>query len=207
MSSQGTKLELLDQMTIEQAVTSVKLAGSAGELVGRTTPEGYPFIVVIAVGKPGNERALELARRFFEEMLCAGAPVDLAVFVCPRCHRVSHNPNDALHGLSRLHVDDEGEPTVSTATCSECARPVVAKGLCATHYQRAHRRAKGAQEAPSKPGGASVTVGVRLRPAKLALVRVMAEREEVDASEWLRRAVDERLNAQMPGGAWVGPPE
>jgi len=64
--------------SLDQVVTWVKLRGSAFEVNGHTTPEGWPFVVVVAVGKPGNERAVELAREFHSKLAEAGAPVTAA---------------------------------------------------------------------------------------------------------------------------------
>lgn len=60
--------ERLRHMTLDQLVTHVKLYGSGAEVRGRTTPEGYPFCLVVAVGKPENERAGELVREASEEI-------------------------------------------------------------------------------------------------------------------------------------------
>lgn len=58
----------LKQLTVEQLVTDTKLAGSAAQVVGHTTPEHWPFIVVVAVAKPGNELAVQYAREFAQKM-------------------------------------------------------------------------------------------------------------------------------------------
>jgi hypothetical protein len=42
-------------MTMDGLVTFTKLHGSAFSMRGWTTPEGWPFTVMIAVGSPGNE--------------------------------------------------------------------------------------------------------------------------------------------------------
>jgi hypothetical protein len=42
--------ERLRHMTVDQLVTATKLAGSSSSLSGTTTPEGYPFRIIVAVG-------------------------------------------------------------------------------------------------------------------------------------------------------------
>lgn len=59
---------------MDQLVTQTKLCGSAMVLNGFTTPENWPFTIVLAVAKPGNERAVEFAQDFFRKMNAAGAP-------------------------------------------------------------------------------------------------------------------------------------
>lgn len=66
--------EQLRHLTLDQLVTQTKLSGSALTFNGHTTPENWPFAVVVAVGKPGNERAVEFARQFFLRIRAAGAP-------------------------------------------------------------------------------------------------------------------------------------
>lgn len=61
--------EQIRHMTLDQIVTRVKLYGSGGQLHGFTTPEGWPFRLVVAVGGPGNERAIELCDELKEKML------------------------------------------------------------------------------------------------------------------------------------------
>lgn len=73
----GDAWERLRQLTLDQLVTFVKLNGSALLEEGFTTPEGWPFAVVVAVGKPGDERAVELAKEFAGK-LGALAPVKAA---------------------------------------------------------------------------------------------------------------------------------
>jgi hypothetical protein len=77
-------------LTADQLVTWTKLNGSAFALNGNTTPEGWPFVVVIAVAKPGNERAVELAQEFHRKLTEAGAPVRRTEnpATCPGCGRV-----------------------------------------------------------------------------------------------------------------------
>lgn len=47
-------------MTIDQLVTRTKLAGSAALVHGYTTPEGWRFALVLAVGGPGNQAAVDV---------------------------------------------------------------------------------------------------------------------------------------------------
>lgn len=55
-------------LTVDQLITDVKLAGAAGEIFGLTTPEGWPFVIIVAIAKPGNERAVELTKDFADKM-------------------------------------------------------------------------------------------------------------------------------------------
>jgi hypothetical protein len=58
----------LKTLSVEQLVTDTKLSGSAAQVVGHTTPEHWPFIVVVAVAKPGNELAVQYAKEFAQKM-------------------------------------------------------------------------------------------------------------------------------------------
>lgn len=60
--------EALRWLTLDELVSKVKLSGSAIGVDGTTTPEGWPFYVVVAVAAPGNERAVELAKEFRRKM-------------------------------------------------------------------------------------------------------------------------------------------
>lgn len=92
----------------------------------------------------------------------------------------------------------------STCSAPDCKRPVIAHGLCGTHYAAQRRRAQGVE--PRTVLDDSERVTVRVPGAQVALVAVLAEREGVDVSEWLRRAIAERAERQAnPRGAWVGP--
>jgi hypothetical protein len=71
--------ERIRHLTVDEIVTKTKLHGSAMSLNGYTTPEGWPFVIVVAVAKPGNERVVAYAREFHEKMSAAGAPVAQAV--------------------------------------------------------------------------------------------------------------------------------
>lgn len=78
--------ERLRFMTIDQLVTETKLGGSASASYGRTTPEGWPFVVICAVASPGNEMALVYAAEFHDRMTEAGAAADRADNpAMPRC--------------------------------------------------------------------------------------------------------------------------
>jgi hypothetical protein len=62
--------EAVRHLTLDQLVTRTKLSNaSALRLNGFTTPEKWPFVVVIAIGGPGNEAAIELANEFNAQML------------------------------------------------------------------------------------------------------------------------------------------
>lgn len=66
----------LRKTTVDEIVTRIKLSKVAvAVLDGFTTPEGFPFVVVVSVGKPGNERLLELTHQFREDIRAAGSPV------------------------------------------------------------------------------------------------------------------------------------
>lgn len=64
--------EALRHLTVDQVVTQTKLSGSAMQFNGFTTPERWPFTMVVAVAKPGNEAAVDLAKEFHAKM-CAKA--------------------------------------------------------------------------------------------------------------------------------------
>lgn len=85
--------------------------------------------------------------------------------------------------------------------CGLCGRAVVAKGLCATHYQSQRRREQGVR--PRENFGDEAKF--RLSPTVAMLVEALALREGITVSEWHRRAVEERCNRMVPGGEWRGP--
>lgn len=60
--------EQLRRMTLEELVMFVKLNGSAFLQNGVTFPEGYDFVVVVAVASPGNEAAMQFASEFHAKM-------------------------------------------------------------------------------------------------------------------------------------------
>lgn len=81
--------ERLRFMTIDQLVTETKLGGSASASYGRTTPEGWPFVVICAVASPGNEMALVYVAEFQAKMTEAGAAADRADNPeMPRCEGI-----------------------------------------------------------------------------------------------------------------------
>lgn len=59
--------EQIRHLTLDQLVTQTKLMGaSAAQLNGVTTPEKWPFVLVITIGGPGNELALDAAQAFHD---------------------------------------------------------------------------------------------------------------------------------------------
>lgn len=77
-----------------------------------------------------------------------------------------------------------------TATCSRCGEEARAKGLCTTHYQLQRRRGQGMAERKLF-GGLMPTF--RIEPETVEQVLELAKREDIELSEWLRRAVRERV--------------
>lgn len=65
--------EQLRHMTLDQLVTFVKLNGSALQQYGITAPEGWQFVIVVAVASPDNELAVKLARDFAKNMTAAAS--------------------------------------------------------------------------------------------------------------------------------------
>lgn len=61
--------ERLRHLTLDQLVTQTKLTNaSAAQLSGFTTPENWPFTLVVAIGGPGNEASLDAAKLFHDAM-------------------------------------------------------------------------------------------------------------------------------------------
>jgi len=60
--------EQISKMTINQLVTDTKLAGSAFGLLGFTTPEHWPFAIIVAVASTGNEAIIPLIQEFHEKL-------------------------------------------------------------------------------------------------------------------------------------------
>lgn len=58
----------LKTLTADQLITGVKLSGSSAVINGHTTPEKWPFVIIIAIGKPGNEGAMECAQEFTRKL-------------------------------------------------------------------------------------------------------------------------------------------
>lgn len=67
--------EALRHRTLDQFVTAVKLSGSVGSVNGFTTPEGWPFVVVVAVAAPGNEAVIPLILKLHRDLIALGAPL------------------------------------------------------------------------------------------------------------------------------------
>lgn len=91
--------EQLRYTTLDAMITTTKMEGSAAILHGYTTPERWPYVVVVAIGSPGNERALELAQEFHGKLRTAGATLNVAESN-PKCtvHYLHHGR--ALCGFS-----------------------------------------------------------------------------------------------------------
>lgn len=64
----GAGWEAIRHLTVDQLVTGTKLRGSALQLIGKTTPEGWEFHIVVAVARPGNEHVVKLAQEFHEKL-------------------------------------------------------------------------------------------------------------------------------------------
>lgn len=67
--------EQLRFTTVDQLITQTKLGGSAMALTGNTTPEGWPFFIVIAVASPGNEPVVTATARFATELVALAPPL------------------------------------------------------------------------------------------------------------------------------------
>ena len=78
--------EQIRHMTVDQLVTQTKLGGSCLSLNGFTTPERHPLVVIVAVGKPGNEAVVQYAQEFHEKLNARSAWAKVAVkcFSCGR---------------------------------------------------------------------------------------------------------------------------
>jgi hypothetical protein len=70
----GDAWEKVRFATADALITETKFRGSAIVLHGNTTPEGWPFRLIVAVGRPGNEPAIALADEFQRKLTEAGAP-------------------------------------------------------------------------------------------------------------------------------------
>jgi hypothetical protein len=69
--SKPDPFEQWNLMPVQQLVTETKFRGSGTALWGHTTPEGWPYCLVVAVGSPGNQAALDVllaAHRALEAM-------------------------------------------------------------------------------------------------------------------------------------------
>lgn len=80
------------------------------------------------------------------------------------------------------------------AACSEpkCREPVVARGLCSTHYRSALRREQGTKERVTLDDAELVSFA--LPRELLDQVDASAELLGVSRSEWLRWAVEEKAS-------------
>lgn len=67
-------IDSIENVTLGAMLTLVKLRGSGAHINGVTTPEGWGWSICIAVGSPGNQPALELAREFGTRLTELGAP-------------------------------------------------------------------------------------------------------------------------------------
>ncbi len=90
--------EQIRHLTLDQIVTRVKLASSASslsnlQLNGYTTPEGYPFELVLFIGKPGNEAAMDLMKKLKAELMERARTVEAAAN--PNLRRPGKNPTEA----------------------------------------------------------------------------------------------------------------
>lgn len=72
--------------------------------------------------------------------------------------------------------------------CSNCDRPVFARGLCSLHYAR--KRRERPMDAPERSGELSEQLPpVRVPPALLRGVERAAKRAGTTAAEWVRAAL------------------
>lgn len=84
---------------------------------------------------------------------------------------------------------------MSTCTEPACDEAAHARGLCWRHYQQ-ERRGR-LRETPLRAArGAGGQVVFRLSEPQRLLVAELARREEIEPSEWYRRAVAERVERQ-----------
>lgn len=58
----------IGDMTVDDLVYETKFTGSAVSFYGFTTPEKWPFAVIIAVASPGNESVMEMVADFHRKM-------------------------------------------------------------------------------------------------------------------------------------------
>ncbi len=71
MAEQAPDWEKVRHMTIDQIVTATKLLGSGQMFIGWTTPEGWPFAIVVAIGSPGSEAVVPLTKQYHRVMKAA----------------------------------------------------------------------------------------------------------------------------------------
>lgn len=79
--------------------------------------------------------------------------------------------------------------------CSECGAAVLAKGLCARHYQQRRRGRLGKVQEPEESERLDVRVPVSMR----AEIERAAARAGVDLSTWTRRAIRAELMKKEEG--------
>lgn len=91
----------LEHVTLGAMVTLVKLRGSGAAINGVTKPEGWPWSICIAVGKPGNMPAVELARAFGAKLQELGAPV-LAELVQEKHYPTYQELMDAVKPFAKV---------------------------------------------------------------------------------------------------------
>lgn len=61
--------EAIRHMTLDQLVTETKLSGGGAAAVnGHTTPEGWPFSIILVLGRPSNQGAINLIAEFQREL-------------------------------------------------------------------------------------------------------------------------------------------
>jgi hypothetical protein len=89
--------EKMRHLTLDQLVTTVKLQGSAVRITGMTTPEKWPFVLVVGVGKPGNELVLKYIQEFDDKMedrvRWYEKDTNPRSFTCRECRRISFGRN------------------------------------------------------------------------------------------------------------------
>lgn len=81
-------------------------------------------------------------------------------------------------------------PSARNCTAPDCARPVRARGLCASHYEA---RRRNVELGPTRAPRGTVRVEARLTDDEAASAKARADGDGVTLSEWIRRAVTERL--------------
>jgi predicted RNA-binding Zn-ribbon protein involved in translation (DUF1610 family) len=97
MANEFDPWEQMKRLTLDQLLTYVKKQGSAVRILGRTE-EGWPFAIVVGVGKPGNDRVMACVQEFDARMTAATswhAPAGNTsrTFVCPECGRTGSGAN------------------------------------------------------------------------------------------------------------------
>lgn len=68
MAAEDSEWERVRHMTLDQIVTATKFLGSGTMHLGFTTPEGWPFVVVVAIASPGSEAVVPLTRQYHQVM-------------------------------------------------------------------------------------------------------------------------------------------